>query len=107
MLRIVLVVSCFGLGVMGQGPEAALTREQLRPLTQFRQQHRKTTDGRLCAAAFIQDRRVSTDCSTLPNPVGESGRPWCYVESQVFDVGSTPWGFCGVHFGGLGFYGSD
>ena len=88
MLRVVLVASCFGLDVMGQGPDAALTREQLRPLTQFRQQHRKTIDGRLCAAAFVQDRKAFTDCSTSPNPTGESGRPWCYVESQVREHGS-------------------
>ena len=40
-------------------------------------------DGRLCAAAFVQNRRSYTGCTDAPNPSGESGRPWCYVEPQV------------------------
>ena len=40
-------------------------------------------DGRLCAAAFVQNRRSYTGCTDAPNPSGESGRPWCYVEAQV------------------------
>ena len=57
--------------------------EMLQPLTKFRQQHRRTVDGRLCAAAFVQNRRAYTGCTDAANPVGESGRPWCYVEPQV------------------------
>ena len=68
MLRYACVLWWLVLGVIGKGPDAALTREQLKPLTQFRQQHRKTLDGRLCAAAFVQDRKAYTDCSTAPNP---------------------------------------
>ena len=64
-------------GQLGMGPE------DLQPLTEFRQQHRKTIDGRLCAAAFVQDRKAYTGCALARNPVGESGRPWCYVEPQV------------------------
>ena len=40
-------------------------------------------DGRLCAAAFVQHRKSYTGCTDAPNPAGESGRPWCYVEAQV------------------------
>jgi len=40
-------------------------------------------DGRLCAAAFVQNRKSSTGCTDAPNPAGESGRSWCYVEAQV------------------------
>ena len=40
-------------------------------------------DGRLCAAAFVQSRQAYTGCTDAPNPQGVSGRPWCYVESQV------------------------
>ena len=40
-------------------------------------------DGRLCAAAFVQNRKSYTGCTDAPNPSGESGRPWCYVEAQV------------------------
>ena len=51
----------------------------------FRQTHRKTVDGRLCAAAFVQNRETYTGCADAANPAGESGRPWCYVETQVLD----------------------
>ena len=40
-------------------------------------------DGRLCAAAFVQDRRSYTGCTDAPNPSGGSGRAWCYVEAQA------------------------
>ncbi|CAE7216709.1 unnamed protein product [Symbiodinium natans] len=42
-----------------------LSREQLKPLTAFRQQHRRLVDGRLCAAAFVQDKRVYTGCTDV------------------------------------------
>ena len=94
-------------------PGAGYTHEELQTLTKFRQQHRqapdtlcmarvhadqhpvarrsviflalerRTLDGRLCAAAFVQNRQVYTGCADVPNPDGVSGRPWCYVESQV------------------------
>ena len=66
-----------------QAPEEGYSREQLLPLTKFRQQHRRTIDGRLCAAAFVQNRKSYTGCTDAPNPNGESGRAWCYVEAQV------------------------
>ena len=40
-------------------------------------------DGRLCAAAFVQNRKSYTGCTDAPTPTGKSGRPWCYVEAQV------------------------
>ena len=40
-------------------------------------------DGRLCAAAFVQNRKSCTGCTCAPNPADESGRPWCCVEAQV------------------------
>merc|ERR1712110_1085707 len=46
-----------------------------------------------CAAAFVQNRQAYTDCTDAPNPEGVSGRPWCYVESQITD-GEAAWGFC-------------
>uniref|UniRef100_A0A7S4QBX4 Fibronectin type-II domain-containing protein n=1 Tax=Alexandrium monilatum TaxID=311494 RepID=A0A7S4QBX4_9DINO len=77
-------------GQLGMGPE------DLQPLTEFRQQHRKTIDGRLCAAAFVQDRKAYTGCALARNPVGESGRPWCYVEPQLLVSGKADgsWGYC-------------
>merc|ERR1712187_610137 len=69
--------------------------EMLQPLTKFRQAHRRTVDGRLCAAAFVQDRTAYTGCTDAPNPVGESGRPWCYVEAQLGVIGSAAaWEYC-------------
>lgn len=50
---------------------------------QHRQQHRRTLDGRLCAAAFVFDRQTHTGCSDGTNPAGEHGREWCYVDAQV------------------------
>lgn len=37
----------------------------------------------MCAAAFVQNRKSYTGCTDAPNPSGESGRSWCYVEAQV------------------------
>lgn len=74
-------------------PAVGYTREELQPLTKFRQQHRRTIDGRLCAAAFVQNRKAYTDCTDAPNPAGESGRPWCYVESQLLGADAA-WNYC-------------
>ena len=63
------------------------------------QTHRKTLDGRLCAAAYVHDSQAFTaqlfshvtvlalaglvqDCTTASNPEGISGREWCYVEAR-------------------------
>ena len=43
-------------------------------------------DGRLCAAAFVQNRKSYTGCTDAANPAGENGRPWCYVEAQARDM---------------------
>merc|ERR1719188_1092394 len=77
-------------------------KEQLEPLTKFRQQHRRTVDGRLCAAAFVQHRQVYTGCTDAPAPNSVSGRPWCYVEPQL-GVGDSAWGYCApvVDYGAL------
>lgn len=87
LARAVVVCLYVVKAALAQSPAAGLTREQLQPLTQFRQQHRRTIDGRLCAAAFVQNRKAFTDCTAAANPAGESGRPWCYVESQVGQEG--------------------
>ena len=73
----------FGRGLAHQTQTNDYNRDVLAPLTKYRQQHRRTVDGRLCAAAFVQNRKAYTGCTDATNPVGESGRPWCYVEPQV------------------------
>ena len=40
----------------------------------------------MCAAAFVQNRKSYTGCTDAPNPSGESGRSWCYVEAQVISI---------------------
>merc|ERR1712093_199653 len=84
------------LGATAQAPDEGYSREQLQPLTKFRQQHRRTIDGRLCAAAFVQNRKSYTGCTDAPNPAGESGRSWCYVEAQLLDASAAEaaWNLC-------------
>merc|ERR1719440_1780574 len=84
------------VSIMAQKPDEGYSREQLQPLTNFRQQHRRTIDGRLCAAAFVQNRRSYTGCTDAPNPAGESGRAWCYVEAQLLDTNAAEaaWNYC-------------
>ena len=93
---------------------SGFARGEFQPLTQFRQQHRRTVDGRLCAAAFVQNRETYTGqllalkvcmrfspnifsfckgCTDAPSPKGDSGRPWCYVEAQLAPSGGT-WNYC-------------
>merc|ERR1712203_288895 len=87
MVAFALVSAVSAVGV--DEPAVRYTREELQPLTKFRQQHRRTIDGRLCAAAFVQNRKAYTDCTDAPSPSGESGRPWCYVEAQLLDGGAA------------------
>jgi len=100
---------------------ASLQQQPLQPLTKYRgacavaviwltcaalpgsaciagQTHRKTVDGRLCAAAYVHNSQAFTvrthlvmvlqlclpgcqDCTSAANPDGVSGREWCYVEA--------------------------
>ena len=104
-----------GLAVAHKGQARDFNREVLQPLTRLRQQRRRTIDGRLCAAAFVQNRKAYTGCTDATNPIGESGRSWCYVEPQVSNIfcldlpraaellqllsgGSSPWNYCGYVF---------
>lgn len=66
----------------------------LEKITEFRQQHRKTLDGRLCAAAFLHDDQTYTDCTDAVSPDGTSGREWCYVEVQLLGKGARDWDYC-------------
>lgn len=36
---------------------------ELQRISRNRQQHRRTVDGRLCAAAFVQNRQAYTGCT--------------------------------------------
>ncbi|ORM40484.1 uncharacterized protein BXIN_2159 [Babesia sp. Xinjiang] len=75
-------------------PGSEYDREELQKLTEFRQRHRKTVDGMLCAAAFVRNGNTFTDCTTTEAPDGSVGREWCYVEVQLIGVGFRDWDFC-------------
>merc|ERR1712110_220351 len=69
------------------GAQAALS-----PLP-FRRFYRRTTEGRLCAQAFVHDGSTYEDCASAPAPDGTVGKDWCYVDSQVASASDT-WGYC-------------
>merc|ERR1712216_247645 len=69
-------------------------QQPLEPLTKFRQTHRKTIDGRLCAAAYVHNSQAFTDCTSAANPDGVSGREWCFVEEQAANAGAQQWDYC-------------
>merc|ERR1712050_524858 len=66
----------------------------LDPLVQHRKGHRKTTDGRLCAAAFVHNDVTHTNCASTTAPDGTVGTEWCYVEQQAVVGGAPMWDFC-------------
>jgi len=81
---------CFLLVVEAVGYKG----QPLEPLTKFRQTHRKTMDGRLCAAAYVHDSQAFSDCTSAVDPGGASGKEWCYVEEQVANAGTQKWDYC-------------
>ncbi|KAH7648331.1 hypothetical protein FG379_000255 [Cryptosporidium bovis] len=86
---LLLVSKSFGQTTL-QAPSTQLLQE----LAQYRQQFRRTIDGRLCSAVFVQDFQTYTDCTIAKSPDGTSGREWCYVEPQVASQGSKNWNYC-------------
>ena len=72
----VALLACVFLHADAAAPEA-YDKEQLQAAARFRQQHRKATDGRLCAAASVQDEQTFTGCSVMPTPDGDVGKEWC------------------------------
>merc|ERR1711907_32790 len=82
----------FAFSLMGVVTNAQ--QQPLEPLTKYRQTHRKTIDGRLCAAAYVHNSQAFTDCTAAPNPDGVSGREWYYVEEQVANTGASKWDYC-------------
>ncbi|EAN33261.2 PA14 domain protein [Theileria parva strain Muguga] len=69
-------------------------QSELKKLTEYRQRHRKTLDGALCAAAFVRNGNTFTDCTTTEAPDGSVGREWCYLEVQLIGTGARDWDFC-------------
>merc|ERR1712086_524905 len=55
---------------------------------------RKTSDGRLCAAAYVHNSQAFADCTSAVDPGGASGHEWCYVEEQVANAGAQKWDYC-------------
>ncbi|GBE58849.1 PA14 domain-containing protein, putative [Babesia ovata] len=63
-------------------------------LTQYRARPRRTVDGNLCAAAFLEKNQIYTDCTREVAPDGTQDREWCYHESQLTGKLERDWGFC-------------
>ncbi|CAL1152028.1 unnamed protein product [Cladocopium goreaui] len=108
-LRCLVILLALAASSVAAQQADSLSQEQLKPLTEYRQQHRrlpgffvfllceKQVDGRLCAAAFVQKTHAFTLAaltsqpetlsshlmSGAPNPQGASGREWCYIEPQA------------------------
>lgn len=95
MLWITFIFLCLCLCMLqhGKAQENAAYAD-MQQLTQFRRQHRKTIDGRLCAAAFVQDGVTYTDCTDTKAPDGTTGREWCFIEVQELGKGPRDWEFC-------------
>merc|ERR1712232_1349681 len=73
------------------------TPDNLQPLTQWRQQHRRTKDGHLCAAAGVSHNIAFTGCTDMPSPDGDTGQAWCYIEPQLLETlpaGTSKWNYC-------------
>ncbi|KYK70234.1 PA14 domain-containing protein [Toxoplasma gondii TgCatPRC2] len=93
-IRRAVALLCLSVPACLSEAPAPPTNDPLQRLTEFRQQHRKTIDGRLCAAAFVQDNQTYTDCTDARSPDGTSGREWCYVEVQLLGKGPKDWNYC-------------
>lgn len=65
----------------GMNPGAA-GNDMLAKLTEFRSRHRRTIDGRLCAAAFVHDGQTFTDCTNVRSPEGTAGKRTCPPNSN-------------------------
>uniref|UniRef100_A0A0G4HK36 PA14 domain-containing protein n=1 Tax=Chromera velia CCMP2878 TaxID=1169474 RepID=A0A0G4HK36_9ALVE len=104
-MRVLFGVAFFGLaaankaGLLAKAPGdgdigGTTDTEQLKALTAYRTQHRRTITGQLCAAAFVQDGQIYTDCTTAAAPDGSSGREWCWLEAQLQGKGAQDWNYC-------------
>merc|ERR1719498_1142934 len=49
-----------------------------------------------CVRQLLYKTVAATPCTDAPNPAGENGRPWCYVEAQLLggDASSSSWNYC-------------
>ncbi|AFZ81278.1 hypothetical protein BEWA_006870 [Theileria equi strain WA] len=75
-------------------PDGEDTNDLMYYLTQYRNRARRTEDGHLCAAAFVERDQVYTDCTLEVAPDGTTGREWCYLEAQLTGKLEKDWGFC-------------
>eukprot|EP00919_Chromeraceae_sp_WS-2016_P073476 GHVR01173740.1.p2 GENE.GHVR01173740.1~~GHVR01173740.1.p2 ORF type:complete len:169 (+),score=17.11 GHVR01173740.1:125-631(+) len=77
-------------------PNSGVTdSDALKKLTSFREQHRRTISGQLCAAAFVQNGKVYVNCTKEASPDGTVGREWCWLEQQLQSSGGAQdWNYC-------------
>lgn len=68
-------------------------KEMFLSQLQSKKRKRYTQDGRLCAAAFVQDGKTFFDCTSTRSPDGElKNREWCYVDPT--QKGDKIWDYC-------------
>ncbi|CAE7205374.1 unnamed protein product, partial [Symbiodinium sp. CCMP2456] len=93
-----VVLGYLALFVLGVGAQLSddMSREQLKPLTAFRQQHRRWSAVCRSICAGHLDKHVYTGCTTVLGlvPVESSEPKW--VKWQVVEGGVDSWGYCGA-----------
>jgi len=68
-------------------------KEMFLSQLQSKKRKRYTQDGRICAAAFVQDGKTFFDCTSTRSPDGElKNREWCYVDPT--QKGDKIWDYC-------------
>ncbi|OEH77246.1 LCCL domain-containing protein [Cyclospora cayetanensis] len=74
-----------GTTTTASGSDIAQSVPALQKLTEFRPRHRKTIDGRLCAAAFVHEGQTYTDCTDARSPDGTTDALRSFVRRE-FDA---------------------
>merc|ERR1719263_1568786 len=90
------IEACKKASFLGAGASFLALEAQVGETPRYQQQHRKTTDGRLCAPASAQDEQTFAGCSSMASPDGSVGRPWCYLAPQLIDASGDAqnWQYC-------------
>lgn len=82
------------VGVVAAALVSSVAASPAEAVGNFRQEHRSTVDGRLCAAVFVHGHAAYSGCATVASPDGTVGREWCYVEDGIGGSNSEDWGYC-------------
>merc|ERR1719313_2736359 len=90
------IEACKAASFLGEGASFLALGAKVGEAPRYQQQHRKTTDGRLCAPASAQDEQTFAGCSSMASADGSVGRPWCYLAPQLVDASGDAqnWQYC-------------